>query len=107
MVTYEVNLHVEKEIAEQFKQWLTEHIEHILNYQGFIQATISEFNTLPDLEIDDIECLTVSYQVDSMENLQHYLDNHAKLMRDDGIKHFGERFQAARRILSNQQTITS
>ena len=44
--------------------------------------------------------LCSEYRIQSMDNLQHYFDNHAAKMRADGLQRFGEKFKASRRIKS-------
>ena len=92
MVIYEVNLSVEDEIKEKFNKWLDKHITEMLDFHGFLGFSKS-FNSVDEKEI------VVSYFLTCKADLNDYLSNNAKTMRDDGIKKFGSRFSATRRIL--------
>jgi len=45
--------------------------------------------------------LTTTYLVETRQNLEDYFQHHASKMREDGIKRFGGRFIANRRILTS------
>jgi hypothetical protein len=101
MIIYEVNLSINKEIFEKYKEWLVKHAILMLDFKGFKTASF-----LDDLEQDDGNTikLTVQYTIETKQDLDDYLSGPAKDMREDGIKRFGTKFSAFRRIfsLSNQ-----
>ena len=96
MIVYEVNLEIERGIVESYKKWLIPHVDSMLAFDGFVGASILE----EQREHDDYLYLTVIYHVQSQDALQHYFDNHATQMRDDGIARFGHQFKATRRIFT-------
>jgi DNA-directed RNA polymerase subunit L len=95
MVVYEVNLKILASVFDDYVNWLSHHVRDMLKLDGFQRAKyLSEH---PSREDDSIK-LTVQYEVDTIANLQNYLDNHSKHMRDDGINKFPDQFSATRRI---------
>ncbi len=96
MIKYEVNLEINKTIDENFLEWLPHHIDEILKFKGFQNASIFTDNSCDS----ELYCkITVHYELDSREDLQNYFDNHATTMRDKTVKMFGDNFKASRRIL--------
>ncbi len=100
MVIYEVNLTIDQAIFENFLAWLNEHIKKMLTFPGFIEAKLYE--VLPDQAAIQTpqQLITVAYRLDSLNDLQHYLANHATKMRQEGLERFGQHFSATRRILN-------
>lgn len=101
MVIYEVNLDINNEIFENFKVWLFAHVKEMVQFKGFLEAKI----LLENNEIKESQKITCCYLLDSQENLDNYLKNHAPAMRQDGINKFGNKFSATRRILKVIETI--
>lgn len=105
MIIYEVNLTVNNEIFEEYYQWLVEHIKAMLKFKGFRQAELAkEKNT--ENETNETAKITVRYFISSDEDLNDYLANHASAMREDGIKKFGNKFSAFRRIFTDLVVIS-
>lgn len=96
MVIYEVNLTVNNDIFQEYYHWLVPHVEMILQFRGFKKARISKEKIAED-NISTTK-LTVQYTLDTEENLDAYLKNHSPAMREDGIKRFGDKFSATRRV---------
>jgi len=102
MVIYEVNLAIDKEIYPQFQSWLKKHAEEMLQFPGFIQASILK----PEKEeVEGQEKLTVQYQLEDREALEVYFTDFAPKMRGDGINLFKDKFSAERRIFEVQENI--
>lgn len=104
MLSYEVNLRISSDIYDEYVQWLTPHIKKMLTFKGFLQAELheeKENNTDPN-----VRQLTAIYHVDTQENLQNYFSSMAQTMREDGIKRFGNKFTAQRRILKLKEKFT-
>jgi quinol monooxygenase YgiN len=97
MVIYEVNLSVEPEISESYCAWLTEHIEEILELEGFIKATW--YNIEPESEIAKKQ-YCIHYSLSDRDALERYFKEDAPRLREDGLKRFPGQFQAHRRILT-------
>ena len=98
MIVYEVNLTVDREIADDYAAWLGPHIEEMLALPGFESA-----EWLEDVDYDDEEGAaprwSVRYRLASHEDLTRYYEEHAERMRADGLDRFGTKFQATRRVL--------
>lgn len=94
-IVYEVNLTVDAELEETYAQWLQKHVEQMLALPGFISAT--SYRIIEPCD-DHKACWTVHYVLANQSALDNYLQQHAPRMRADGIKHFGNRFTATRRI---------
>ncbi|MFO2625241.1 DUF4286 family protein [Legionella pneumophila serogroup 1] len=103
MVIYEVNLIIEEEVYSQFQFWLKEHAKEMLQFPGFIQAHILK----PENEDTQTEKkLTVQYQVENKSFLTNYFNQFAVKMREEGLKHFKDKFSAERRIYEVQEYIS-
>ena len=98
-VVYEVNLSINKNTVESFKDWLSEHIAEMLSQKGFLGAKVYECEAPPE-QNEKVE-LAVHYEVDSRENLQFYFDHNAEKMRSQGLQKFAGEFSASRRILNH------
>jgi Domain of unknown function (DUF4286) len=96
MVIYEVNLNIHNEIYHDYYQWLLEHINDMLKFEGFNSA---EVGLVEHEEEDGKIRIRVSYFINTYGNLRHYLTNHAPKMRAEGVEKFGDKFTASRRII--------
>lgn len=101
-VIYEVNLKVQNDIIEAYLTWLRAHIVELLKIDGFLSVEIFYRKPQDEGEMMDEQntYLTVQYKVDSRQSLDNYFKDHAARFREDGIKRFGGKFSASRRILS-------
>lgn len=97
-VTYEVNLTIQVEVAQAFKQWLLPHVEEMLQIKGF--SDVALYRVLDPVE-PAYEQIVVLYTVDSMEDLAHYLQHDAARMRQKTQDLFGNQFSVSRRIYKN------
>lgn len=97
MLTYEVNLRVDAAAAEAYATWLHLHIEELLGEPGFVSAEWwrVEEPSAPEGSVQ----WTIHYRVETAEALQNYFDGPASRFRADGLKRFGGRFDASRRVL--------
>jgi quinol monooxygenase YgiN len=95
MIIYEVNLEVHAEIADDFGDWLRGHIREMLELPGFRSADWYR----DDDHATGCENWCVRYLLASRADLEHYLEEHAPRMREDGTARFGDRFFARRRVL--------
>jgi len=98
MIIYEVNIELDTEIISEFNEWLDEHINNMLQFEGFKSA--KKLNSIENEQY----YLTVQYNIESQEDLDRYLRNHAQKMRSEGIKKFGDKFIAHRRIMNTIKT---
>ncbi len=86
MIIYEVNIKINPEIVNEFDEWLDEHIEKMLQFEGFKSA--NKFNSIEDEQY----FLTVQYKVKTQEDLDRYFRNYAEKMRKEGIKKFSNNY---------------
>jgi quinol monooxygenase YgiN len=96
MIIYEVSLSAEAAIAQPFLAWLRSHIAEMLALPGFVDAQLYRV----DDPVESDRCgWCVAYRLRDRAALDSYLDEHAAGMREDGLRRFGGRFRASRRIL--------
>ncbi|MFO8840745.1 DUF4286 family protein [Legionella pneumophila serogroup 1] len=105
MVVYEVNLSIDNDIYKEYKGWLDEHIQEMLKFPGFVNATVMH-QSLDSNRSDNQTHITVQYQIESVEDLQNYFEEHAPKMRGDGVNRFNGRFTATRRTFEVEAVIT-
>ena len=103
MTIYEVNLNIQDNIYNDYYKWLTHHIGLMMKQKGFIGYHMA----MNSEQSGDSKNITVWYYLDSMDSLNDYLENHSKEMRDDGIKKFGDKFSANRRIFETEQSFAN
>ncbi len=98
-VIYEVDLEADAAIEGPFDTWLRDHIADLLQFPGFLSAEV-----LADTEATPGKVRrTVQYRLRDEAALEDYLRNHAPRMRDAGVRLFGDRFTAERRVLSHRE----
>jgi quinol monooxygenase YgiN len=98
MIVYEVNIRIERSIAEDYRAWLAEHVRELLTLPGFMSAEV--FECSPDGDDTAHESLVVCYRLESQAALSAYLSEHAPAMRAKGAGRFGDRMQVSRRVLA-------
>ena len=99
MIVYEVNLSVERLIAEEYAGWLHAHVRELLALEGFVDATILRE---PEHDQPEREHYVVHYRLESRDALERYLREDAPRMRAEGVERFGGRFTAWRRVLEER-----
>lgn len=102
MVIYEVNLTVNREIFNEYYFWLVEHVKEMLQFRGFMKVEIAQEKGADEHQAAK---LIVQYSVNSEDDLNDYLQNHAAKMREGSIKKFGDKFSATRRVYQTLVTI--
>ena len=95
-VVYEVNLQVDAAIAGDYRLWLATHIGEMLALPGFTGARWFE---VTDPVAPGEASFCVHYELADPAALAAYLRDHAERMRADGLRLFGGRFRASRRVL--------
>ena len=95
MVLYEVNVRVAPETVAAYRDWLDGHVAEVLACDGFEHATV--WDDAPDA--DGWVRLVVHYGVRDAAALDRYLESDAPRLRADGLRRFGDRFAATRRVL--------
>ena len=102
MIIYEVNLNINREIYSEYKLWLMDHAKEMLQFPGFIQATLLKQE---QDNVSEQEKLTIQYQLESREDLEKYFIEFAPKMREEGIKRFKDKFSATRRVFKVQDIL--
>ena len=104
MIVYEVNLTVDREIADDYAAWLKDHVREMLALPGFVSA-----EWLEDVDYDHSEGAdprwTILYRLGSHDDLTRYFEEDAERMRADGLDRFGTQFKATRRVLQTKGTV--
>ena len=103
MIRYEVNLDVESDVAPAFAQWLRDHVEEMLALPGFLGAEMFDVEDPPAGR----RAFSVCYRLVDRAALDSYFTEHAARMRADGVRRFGGRFSASRRILSPLSVVSA
>lgn len=96
MTIYEVRIEVDNEIAQEYRNWLKEHMAEIVTKGGFENALFFE----EDPPNEHLQLFTVHYWAADQKVVNHYIENLAPAFRADGVERFGNRFRAQRRILN-------
>lgn len=96
-IIYEVTLHVDADIEDEYDAWLDEHIREMHELPGFVGS--EKFSIEPDEGSSNQVGRVVHYRLESRQAFDNYLRNHADRMRDKGLQRFAGRFTASRRIL--------
>jgi antibiotic biosynthesis monooxygenase (ABM) superfamily enzyme len=96
-VIYEVNITVNADAQDEYLSWLRPHITQILAIPGFINANV--FSRKEDNPDPEKRYITIQYHLTDEASLDSYITNHAPAFRAEGMKLFGGRFSAQRRIL--------
>jgi len=97
MIIYNVTVKVEKEIAEEWLEWLRkEHIPDLIGTGCFHNATVLQL-----LDTDDREGPTyaVQYFADSRNEVERYLSDYSAEMRNRGLERWGGKFIAFRSLM--------
>lgn len=97
MIIYNVTIKVEPQIADEWVAWMKEeHIPELMNTGLFVDYRL---NHLLEQEESEGVTYTAQYFCDSMEHYNNYISEHAPLMRERGIKRFGNKFIAFRTVM--------
>jgi len=96
-IIYEVTLHVDAGIADEYDAWLEEHIREMHELPGFVGS--EKFAVEPEEASPARVGRVVHYRLESREAFDDYLRDHADRMRDKGLERFAGHFSASRRIL--------
>ncbi len=104
MITYEVNLTIDPEIAEDYEHWLKSHILQVLDSPGFKDAKVFEVQAMKGVDPTAAKQkqLVVQYRVETKDDLESYLMERAPRLREEALDEFGDQFSATRRVLQFQ-----
>lgn len=91
-ILYEVTIAVAPDVRADYLRWLRPHMDAMLVFDGFESAHMF-FNA------DDENEIVCHYVLRDMAAMDAYLAGPAADMRADGVRHFGDKISARRRIL--------
>ena len=97
MLIYNVTISVQKEIADNWLQWLlNEHVPEVMDTSCF-----TDFKVVRLLEVDDSEGPTyaIQYHAASKADYNRYIELHAPGLRQKSIDKWGDRFIAFRTLM--------
>jgi hypothetical protein len=97
-IIYEVNLKVDASVGKEFKNWLAEHLDLMLQLPGFLRA---EYWSELDPSVGT-QGYCVRYELESKAAFERYVKEHAAGMRQEAFRLFGNQFQASRRLLKSE-----
>jgi hypothetical protein len=97
-VIYEVECSLDPAIAADFDAWLPGHVRDVLAAPGFLDAeTLRPTEPSPDGRVRRVN----RYRVRDRGALDHYLEQLAPAIRQDGITRFGDRATYVRRVYAH------
>jgi hypothetical protein len=102
MIIYEVALEIDREIIQDFENWLPGHVKEMLTIKGFTAAEIMKEIpfTLPKEQVNaQVLTIIVHYKVESLDLLNEYFLLHASRMQAPALHNFNNKFRAKRRVL--------
>ncbi len=88
MIIYNVTSNIDESIHQQWLEWIKEHIPQVLATGHFTEAKLTRV-----LVEEDMGGVTYSiqYRAKSREALEAYYKQDADRLRQDVLKHFGDR----------------
>lgn len=92
-ILYEVVIEVAPDIRAGYLVWLRDHVRAMLQIEGFLSAEVFE-------DADSPCAVTCHYRLADMTAMDAYLAGPAADMRADGVRRFGDKISARRRILT-------
>lgn len=98
MIIYNVTIKLSQEITDEWLRWMKEeHMPELLKTGLFTESRLCRL-----LEQDDSEGPTFSaqYTCDSLEDYQEYINSYSQIMREKGLKKFGNKFIAFRSVMA-------
>jgi len=93
MYIYNVTVNVDDSIHDEWLDWMkNEHMPQMLGLGKFTNALMSKVMA----QVDSGTTYAIQYQTDSKETLEKYYKEDADLLRQEGLKKFGDKFVAFR-----------
>ncbi len=105
MIIYNVTINIENSLHEEWLNWMkTDHIPKVLATGNFKEAKLTR--VLIEEEMGGVT-YSVQYRAHSRENLNNYYQNHADVLRLEGLKKFGDKMLAFRTELEIIEEFTA
>lgn len=94
MIIYNVTINIDESVHEQWLNWMqTKHIQEMLNTGCFKSARLVK--VLVEEEMGGVT-YSVQYLAETKEALEDYKQNHAPLLRNEGMNLFADKMLAFR-----------
>jgi hypothetical protein len=103
-VIYEVTLEVDPTIVVAYDTWLEGHMRRVLEQEGFESGHVFRSD---EAVADGWQRRVVHYHVRSAADLERYLEQAAPALRAEGAERWGDRFRAARRVLTPKSELAT
>lgn len=104
MIIYNVTLHIEDSIHQQWLKWIKKHIPQVLSTGKFTEARFTK--VLVDDDDEKGTTYSIQYKAISRKHLDDYLNNHADPLKKEGIKKFGDKMLTFRTELEIMDEFT-
>ena len=88
MIIYNVTSNIDELVHEKWLEWIKEHIPQVLATGHFTEAKLTK--VLVEEEHDGVT-YSIQYRAKSREALKAYYKNDADMLRQDVLKHFGDK----------------
>ncbi|MFN8239057.1 MAG: DUF4286 family protein [Chitinophagales bacterium] len=103
MLIYSVHITLEQAAETEWLEYMQQkHLNDVMATDCFVSCQMLKQT---DFISDNTVEYVIQYSANTMEKLQHYLDEHAMRLRQDVVIHFGSRFSAERRIYEVLKTL--
>jgi hypothetical protein len=93
MIIYNVTIHIEESIHDEWLLWIKNHIPIVLSTGKFTEAKLTK--VLVEEEQGGIT-YSVQYRAKSRDDLNNYYQFHAETLKKEGVHKFGDKMLAFR-----------
>ena len=99
MIVYNVTILIENDVRDEWLEWMrATHVPDVMATGCFVESKLMKV-----LVDDDPQAIATSYAfqyfMNSMEDYQNYMDNHAEALRKDVVDKYGSKMNAFRTLL--------
>lgn len=99
MIIYRVNVAVDKDIAEDWQEWMREHHVPDVIRTGFFDS--AEMFRVKQDKTQDRQAFVFEYRTSSWERYQQYSDQAAPTLQKDHTDRYQGKFTASRELLEH------
>jgi hypothetical protein len=93
MIIYNVTVNIDDSVHSEWLGWIKEHIPQVLATGKFIEAKLVK--VLVEEEMGG-QTYSIQYKAHNREALNHYYQQDAERLRQDGLKRFADKMLAFR-----------
>lgn len=98
-IIYEVSCAVAPEVGDAFAAWLRYHVPEVASLPGFVEGRWGE---VVGSAAGGARTFVCWYRLVDAAALDRYFAEDAPRMRADGLRRFGERYTATRRVIAER-----